>query len=228
MSSASAGVAVVVLCTTTLACTNAAAPPSPPPSAARVRAAGIGLAAQVERVTAADLGASYRPGCPVGPDRLRLVRMNHWGFDGKVHRGGIVVNERAVRPVLAVFTKAFDAGFPIRRMRPVSAYDGDDLRSMADDNTSAFNCRQVTGDPGRTSRHAHGDAVDLNPVENPYVDRRGTVRPPTGRIHLGRERPVAGMVLPGDAVARAFEDAGWHWGGRWPNPDYQHFSATGD
>lgn len=67
-------------------------------------------------------------------------------------------------------------------MRSTAAYGGDDVRSMADDNTSAFNCRQVTGDPGRLSRHAHGDAVDVNPVENPYVDRRGTpVRPTAAR-----------------------------------------------
>ncbi|MEU9106044.1 M15 family metallopeptidase [Streptomyces xanthophaeus] len=222
-------VAVVALCTTAPGCTSVSAPAvsSASPSVARVRDSGAGLAAEVERVTAADLGAAYRPGCPVGPERLRLVRMNHWGFDGKVHRGELVVHERAVRPLLRVFGKAFDAKFPIRRMRPVAAYGGDDARSMADDNTSAFNCRQVTGDPGRRSRHAYGDAVDIGPVQNPYVDRRGTVRPPAGGAHLRREPAGPGMIRPGDVITRAFETEGWHWGGRWSNPDYQHFSATG-
>lgn len=220
---ASHAAAAVVLYTATLACTAAPAPPT----AARVQSRS-GLAAEVERVPDAALGATYRPGCPVGPDRLRLIRMNHWGFDGKVHRGELVVHERAVQPLLRVFGKAFDARFPIRRMRPVAAYGGDDGRSMADDNTSAFNCRQVTGDPGRLSRHAHGDAVDVNPVENPYVDRGGTLRPAAGRPHLRRDRPAPGAIRPGDVITRAFEEVGWHWGGTWSNPDYQHFSANGE
>ncbi|MFG2985466.1 M15 family metallopeptidase [Streptomyces sp. NPDC048258] len=214
--------AVAVLCTVTLACT---AVPSPP-LAARVQAHPE-LAAEVATVPAAALGATYAPGCPVGPDRLRLIRMNHWGFDGKVHRGELVVHERAVHPLLRVFGKAFDARFPIRRMRSAATYGGDDARSMADDNTSAFNCRQVTGDPSRLSRHAQGEAVDVNPVENPYVDRHGTPRPPAGRRHLRRDRHAPGMIRRGDALTRAFEEVGWHWGGRWSNPDYQHFSATG-
>ncbi|MFE3554914.1 M15 family metallopeptidase [Streptomyces sp. NPDC059193] len=219
-----AGAAVVVLCTATLGCT--AAPSAPPPPAGRAQV-HTGLAAEVRRVPAEALGDTYRPGCPVGPDRLRLIRMNHWGFDGKVHRGELVVHEHAVEPLLKVFGEAFEAKFPIRRMRPAAAYDGDDERSMADDNTSAFNCRRVTGDPARLSRHAYGDAVDVNPVENPYVDRGGTPHPAAGRPHLRREPPAPGMVRPGDVITRAFEEVGWHWGGDWSNPDYQHFSATG-
>ncbi|MEU9304723.1 M15 family metallopeptidase [Streptomyces sp. NPDC048269] len=214
--------AVAVLCTATLACT---AVPSHP-LAARVQAHAA-LAAEVDRVPAAALGATYGPGCPVGPDRLRLIRMNHWGFDGKVHRGELVVHERSVRPLLYVFGKAFEARFPIRRMRSAAVYGGDDARAMADDNTSAFNCRQVTADPSRLSRHAHGEAVDVNPVENPYVDRQGTARPPAGRRYLRRDRLTPGMIRPGDVITRAFEKVGWHWGGGWANPDYQHFSANG-
>lgn len=219
-----AAAAVVVLCTATLAACTAA--PSGP-SVVRVHEDRTVLAAEVHRVPDAALGATYRPGCPVGPDRLRLIRMNHWGFDGKVHRGELVVHERAVQPLLRVFGKAFEARFPIRRMRPAAAYGGDDARSMADDNTSAFNCRQVTGDPGRRSRHAYGDAVDVNPLENPYVDRGGTPHPAAGRPFLRRDRRAPGMIRPDDVVARAFEEVGWHWGGGWSPPDYQHFSATG-
>ncbi|MEU2393825.1 M15 family metallopeptidase [Streptomyces sp. NPDC007369] len=215
---------VVVLGAAAPSCTRTV---SLPPPGLRVEAQTRDLAARVTGVSRAALGATYRPGCPVGPDRLRLIRMNHWGFDGKVHRGELVVHERVVRPLLYVFGEAFRARFPIRRIRPVSAYGGDDAKSMADDNTSAFNCRRVTGDASRLSRHAYGDAVDINTVENPYVDRFGTAHPPASRPYLRRDRRAPGMIRPGDAVTRAFEEVGWRWGGRWSHPDYQHFSATG-
>ncbi|MFD0265277.1 M15 family metallopeptidase [Streptomyces sp. NPDC127106] len=214
---------VVVLGVAAPSCTRTV---SLPPPGLRAEARTRELAARVTTVPPAALGATYRPGCPVGPDRLRLIRMNHWGFDGKVHRGELVVHERVVRPLLYVFGEAFRARFPIRRIRPVSAYGGDDAKSMADDNTSAFNCRRVTGDASRLSRHAYGDAVDINPLENPYVDRSGTAHPPASRPYLRRDRAAPGMIGPG-VVTRAFEEVGWRWGGRWSNPDYQHFSATG-
>ncbi|MFD8410461.1 M15 family metallopeptidase [Streptomyces sp. NPDC059650] len=215
---------VVVLGAAVPSCTRSA---TLPPPGLRVADRTRDLAARVTEVPAVVLGTTYRPGCPVGPDRLRLVRMNHWGFDGKVHRGELVVHQRVVRPLLYVFGEAFRAGFPIRRMRPVSAYGGDDAKSMADDNTSAFNCRRVTGDHSRLSRHAYGDAVDINTVENPYVDRTGVVHPSAARPYLRRDRTAPGMIRTGDAVTQAFAEVGWRWGGRWSNPDYQHFSATG-
>ncbi|MGW7329673.1 M15 family metallopeptidase [Streptomyces sp. NPDC054840] len=225
MSHRLAGVALVgALCASSLSCT-AVMPEShlqlaPRPEVHR-------LSAHVTAVTREQLGATLRDGCPVPPERLRLVRMNHWGFDGKVHRGELVVHEDAVAPVLKVFGKAFAARFPIRRMRVMTAYGGSDLAAMADDNTSAFNCRRVTGDPGRLSRHSYGDAIDINPVENPYVDVQGTSHPPNGRPHLDRGRTRPGMIIPDDVLTRAFREVGWYWGGRWRPPDYQHFSADG-
>ncbi|MFE0098814.1 M15 family metallopeptidase [Streptomyces sp. NPDC059009] len=186
-----------------------------------------GLAAVVTAVPRSALGVTYHPGCPVAPGRLRLIRMNHWGFDGRVHSGELVVRDRAVKPVLYVFKKAFDAKFPIRRMRPMAAYRGSDPAAMADDNTSAFNCRPVTGDPGKLSQHSYGDALDINTVENPYVDVNGRVHPAAGARYLDRSRPVKGMIRRGDAVWTAMREVGWLWGGRWAHPDYQHFSANG-
>ncbi|MBW5485044.1 M15 family metallopeptidase [Streptomyces bambusae] len=220
-----AAVAVAAtLCAAALSCAAQSdkprlqAPPQAPPA----------FAAQVTAVPAGKLGTTHRPGCPVAPERLRLIRMSHWGFDGRVHQGELVVHEDAVEPLLHVFERTFEARFPIRRMRVMAEYGGSDTRAMADDNTSAFNCRRVTGDPRRLSRHAWGDAVDINPVENPYVDVRGTVHPPNGRTHLSRDDgPRPGLIHPGDRVTRAFREVGWYWGGRWANRDYQHFSATG-
>lgn len=185
------------------------------------------LSATVGDVPRSKLGAGHGPDCPVPPSRLRLIGMNHWGFDGRVHRGELIVHQDAVRPLLRVFGKAFDERFPIRRMRVMAEYGGDDAKAMAADNTSGYNCRRVTGDAGHLSRHSYGDAVDINPAENPYVDRSGQVHPPAAEQHLDRDRPVGGMIVPGDAVTEAMDDIGWRWGGRWSPPDYQHFSADG-
>ncbi|MCX5276674.1 M15 family metallopeptidase [Streptomyces virginiae] len=212
------------LCATALSCTGTRSQPHvqvvPEPVVKT-------LSAHVTAVPPEKLGTTHRTGCPVPPQRLRLVRMNHWGFDGKVHSGELVVHEDAVAPVLRAFGQAFAARFPIRRMRVMAEYGGSDAAAMADDNTSAFNCRQVTGDPGRLSRHSWGDAIDINPVENPYVDVRGTSHPPNGRTYLDRDRPRPGMITPDGVVTRAFREIGWYWGGRWSPPDYQHFSEEG-
>ncbi|MFJ4776098.1 M15 family metallopeptidase [Streptomyces sp. NPDC088762] len=217
-------VAVAVLCASA---TPGCSPPPPQRARVPVRAPSPVLAAEVTDPPPAKLGASIRAGCPVPAERLRLIRMNHWGFDGKVHRGELIVHRDAVKPLLYVFGRAFEARFPIRRMRVAAAYGGDDRAAMADDNSSAFNCRPVTGDPGRQSRHAWGLAVDINPVENPYVDVHGLLHPAAGRPYLRRDPLRPGMIAEDGVVATAFRHVGWYWGGRWSNPDYQHFSSDG-
>jgi D-alanyl-D-alanine carboxypeptidase len=181
----------------------------------------------VSTVTRADLPYSYRPGCPVRPAQLRLVRVSHWGFDRKARVGAIVVRSDVARDVVRVFRRLYAARFPIRRLRPIDAYKARDAASLAADNTSGFNCRYaIAGGPKRWSAHAYGLAIDVNPVENPYLDR-GLVRPPAGRRYLDRSRVRPGMAVESGVLVRAFAAIGWSWGGRWSSPDYQHFSATG-
>jgi D-alanyl-D-alanine carboxypeptidase len=180
----------------------------------------------VQPVTARDLPYSYRAGCPVGPPQLRLVRLSYWGFDGRRRVGSLVVRDRVARDVVTVFRKLYAARFPIRRLRKVDAYRGSDDASMAADNTSGFNCRFVSG-TRRWSQHAYGEAIDVNPVENPYL-QGGRVSPPAGRRYLDRSRARPGMAVDGGVLVRAFESVGWKWGGRWTGSrDYQHFSTTG-
>jgi hypothetical protein len=182
----------------------------------------------VSRLTAADLPWSYRAGCPVGPADLRLVHLSYWGFDGHAHRGSLVVNAAVVSDVRAVFANLYSERFPIRRMRPVDAYKGSDDRSMAADNTSGFNCRYaVATGPKRWSVHSYGEAIDVDPLENPYL-LGGRVYPPAGRRYLDRAAVRPGMAVPGGRLNAAFAAVGWQWGGRWTgSPDYQHFSKTG-
>jgi hypothetical protein len=179
-------------------------------------------------VTAAMLGKSWRPGCPVGPSQLRRVYVTYLGFDGRAHRGELVVNSAVVRDVDTVFARLYGARFPIHHMRPVSAYGGSDDRSMAADNTSAFNCRYaVAPGPKQWSVHAYGEAIDVNTVENPYLEG-GRVLPAAGRRYLDRTHYRRGMAVAGGVLVRAFASVGWLWGGRWTSsPDWQHFSKTG-
>ena len=177
--------------------------------------------------TTARMARSWRPGCPVEPADLRRLLLDHWGFDGHVHRGELVVHRNYARPIVAVFHKLFKARYRIQRMHLVDVYGADDDRSMAANNSSGFNCRFVSG-TRRWSEHARGRAIDLNPLVNPYVTRDGRVSPRGGRPYANRSVRAPGMIHHGGVVVRAFAAAGWPWGGHWTGAkDYQHFSATG-
>jgi hypothetical protein len=182
----------------------------------------------VSPVTRGQLPYSWRPGCPVAPSQLRRIRLAYWGFDGRRHLGQLVANAAAVQDLVTVFGRLYAVRFPIRRIRPIDVYRGDDERSLAADNTAAFNCRYaIAPGPRRWSAHAYGEAVDVNPVENPYLEGV-RVHPRAGRAYLNRSDVRPGMAVPGGVLVRAFAAVGWAWGGRWSgSPDYQHFSATG-
>ncbi|MDQ6797255.1 MAG: M15 family metallopeptidase [Actinomycetota bacterium] len=186
-----------------------------------------GFVATTAPVATADLGGSWREGCPLAPDRLRLVKLPYWGFDDQAHPGSLVLNVAIVDAATAVFRRLYDAHFPIRRMEPIDVFGGDDNASMAADNTSGFNCRlAVASGPPQWSAHAYGEAIDVNPVENPYIEG-GAVLPPSGAAYVDRSNDRPGMALPDSTLNAAFAAAGWSWGGQWSSPDYQHFSATG-
>jgi len=151
--------------------------------------------------------------------------MTYRGFDGRAHDGRVVVAARVAPGVVKVFRALYEGGYPIRRMVPIDAYGNDDDRSLAADNTAGFNCRKAVGGSG-WSMHAYGEAIDVNPVENPFV-HGGAVSPPSGKRFLSRPS-LQGVIHHGDAVWRAFRSIGWRWGGDWSSPlDYQHFSSTG-
>jgi hypothetical protein len=179
-------------------------------------------AAQAKRMT----GVSWRQGCPVALRDLRLLTLSHWGFDGQVRSGRLIVHRDVARELVQVFRDLYAARFPIRRMVPVDAYGGSDFRSIEADNTSAFNCRYVDGTT-RWSNHAYGRAIDVNPIENPYVSA-GSTSHRASRPYVVRSKRRPGMAYEGGALVRAFDRIGWGWGGRWTSvKDYQHFSETG-
>ncbi len=171
-------------------------------------------------------GISWRPGCPVGLRDLRVVTARHFGFDGRMRTGRLIVHRDVATDVVTVLRRLYAARFPIRRMVPVDAYGASDFRSIEADNTSAFNCRYVEGTT-RWSEHAYGRAIDFNPIENPYVSG-GRTSHRASVPYVDRTPCRRGMACPGNVVVRAFDAVGWSWGGYWtPVKDYQHFSASG-
>jgi hypothetical protein len=179
----------------------------------------------IDAGAAARMTASWRPGCPVALRDLRLVAITHWGFDGQPRAGELVTHATQAERIRRVFAELFAARFPIEQVRLVDEFGGDDDRSMAANNTSAFNCRRAFGST-RWSQHAYGRAIDVNPLRNPYVTRSG-VYPPGGREFVRRDASVQGVITAGGPVVQAFGRIGWRWGGAWASPDYQHFSASG-
>ncbi len=186
----------------------------------------VAYSSRLRDVSGGEVWASYRPGCPVGPASLHGLDVTYWGFDGQLHVGSIVVARSAVNAVDAMFRAAFNDHFAIRQVLPIEYYRGDDVASMSADNSSAFNCRTVVGNPRQLSQHSYGNALDVNPFENPYVTG-STVYPAGSNTYLNRGHVRPGMVMPGDAIHGTLSAYGWLWGGRWSLPDYQHFSSNG-
>jgi SpoIID/LytB domain protein len=175
------------------------------------------------------VGRNWHPGCPVPVDDLRLVRVSYHTFTGAVADGPLVVHERVARDVLWVFRQLYRAGFPIHRIglppryRPPRPSDWYSTRDL----TASYNCRPATGNPGSLSQHSYGWAIDINPLENPYV-KDGKILRRAAKPFLDRTQDVPGMIHPGDVVVRSFAAIGWEWGGDWHTlKDYMHFSLTG-
>lgn len=206
------------------ATSSTAAPPSPSVASSAAGPPPAPAGATVEPVTTAELGSSWRPGCPVEPARLRRVNVSYIGFDGQTRRGELIVHEDLVRQVIAIFEQLFQLRYPVEKMRTVDHYsDADDELSMEDNNTSAFNCRRIPGS-NNWSPHAYGRAIDLNPLLNPCLYASGYFEPRNAAPYLDRGRTDPGLLHSGDPAVRVFTDDGWRWGGDWTAPlDYQHF-----
>jgi hypothetical protein len=176
---------------------------------------------------------NWHRGCPTSFSQLRLLTVTYRDFDGNRQTGQLVVNAKATGPLTIVFSKLYAMHFPIRHMRLSDAYGQVRMQPADGDVTASFECRQAVPSPctggsgtGHWSNHAYGLAVDVNPVENPYVGC-GMTRDKTALKYMDRSRLRKGMVTP--AVVRAFASVGWGWGGAWSGStkDYMHFSFNG-
>ncbi|MBO5303883.1 MAG: M15 family metallopeptidase [Lachnospiraceae bacterium] len=172
-------------------------------------------------------GISYTPNEYILPSNLRYLRMLHYDMDGNTYVGEMIVNEKIADTVLEIFKILYENQYPIERMVLVDNYHADDESSMSDNNTSAFNFRQISGS-SKLSNHSYGMAIDLNPKYNPYVktasDGSIICQPENGRNYIDRTQAFPYKIDENDLAYKLFTDAGFTWGGSWNSvKDYQHF-----
>jgi hypothetical protein len=167
-------------------------------------------------------GRSFKDNTPFGFEELVYLTMSYINFDGERAVGNMIVAASLGDEVLEIFKELYEAEFPIANMRLIDYYDANDILSMEANNTHSFNFRYIAGTT-RISRHGFGAAIDINPVQNPYI-RDGAFLPLAGINYLDRENIRPGMIIKGCVVYNAFKSRGWIWGGDWTSPiDYHHF-----
>ena len=151
-------------------------------------------------------------------NQLELVDVKYYSFDGKLHQGQVLINKKVKKDILELFEIIKEIKFPIAKAIPISRYDWDDEKSMKDNNSSAFNYREVKGTSIK-SYHSYGLAIDINPLQNPHI-KRGKIFPENANYN-----PVAAGTLTKESViVKEFIKRGWSWGGNWKSSkDYQHF-----
>ena len=167
-------------------------------------------------------GVSYPDDAEIPLSDLRYLRLTYVDFDGKEQVGEMVCNKAVADDLVAIFRALYEARYPIRSIRLIDDFGGDDEASMAADNTSCFNFRRKTG-MRELSKHALGLAVDVNPFENPYV-RPTRVRPAGADAYADRTKDFPHKIDKNDLCYRLFREHGFSWGGAWRSVrDYQHF-----
>ena len=171
-------------------------------------------------------GRSYPDGARIALSELRYLRLSHYDFDGNPRTGEMVCNAAIAADLCEIFRALYEAEYPIASIRLVDDFEASDEASMAADNTSCFNYRTIPGQ-ARLSNHARGLAVDVNPLENPYVGRNGRVRPAGGEAFADRTADFPHKIDREDLCYRLFRAHGFSWGGAWARSrDYQHFEKA--
>lgn len=156
-------------------------------------------------------------------ENLRLISVRYYSFDNKLHEGQVVIHKDRAEDIKSVFNIIREKKFPVAKVIPIVKYEWDDQKSMADNNTSAFNYRFIAG-TNKLSNHSFGYAIDINPLLNPYI-REDEIRP-EGAIYNPR---IKGTISKESFLVKELKKRGWTWGGDWKDrKDYQHFEKTTD
>jgi poly-gamma-glutamate synthesis protein (capsule biosynthesis protein) len=174
-------------------------------------------------------GNSWQKECPVPLRNLRYLQMSYIDFNGQPQTGEMIVHKDVADVTVATFEDLYKVGYAIHKMHLISYYKGNDWKSIENDNTSAFNCRPVSGKKGVWSKHAYGKAIDINPIANPYVYKSGHISHKASYKYKRRRHQNINnladraLLMPHDPATKIFKHYGWGWGGEWVTKDYQHF-----
>lgn len=152
---------------------------------------------------------------------LRIVDVYYYGFDNVLHKGQLIVHKDVVLDIIEIFELIRESHFPVDKVVPISKYGWSDEKSMMDNNTSAFNYRYISG-TRVISNHASGLAIDINPMQNPYI-KNGTSLP----ANCVYDTTQVGTITLNSELVKEFKLKGWQWGGDWKSlKDYQHFEKV--
>lgn len=171
-------------------------------------------------------GVSYQENDNISMQELRYLRVLHMGFDGQTHIGELLVHESIAEDILEIMAALYENQYPIEKMLLVDEYGADDEVSMQENNTSAFNYREIAG-TSRLSQHSLGLAIDINPKFNPYVKEKDgelTISPANAEDYVDRTQEFEYKIDENDLCYQLFTAHGFTWGGSWNSvKDYQHF-----
>lgn len=173
-------------------------------------------------------GVSWKETVPYPLDDLVYIQVTYYGFDGKTHIGELIMHKLVAPEIIEIFKMLFEAKYPIEKVKLIDDYDASDEASMADNNSSALCVRSITNQYNELSRHSYGVAIDINPIQNPYISSN-MILPEAGENYQDRTNKRKGMIIEGDICYTAFVSRGWTWGGNWTSiKDYQHFQKDVD
>lgn len=174
-------------------------------------------------------GNSHKNDCPISLKDLRYLNLDYIDFQGNTKVGELVVHKDVSKEIVDIFKTLHESKYPIYKMELVSNYEGNDFNSIEANNTSAYNCRNIEGTK-KWSRHAYGKAIDINPIQNPYISKKGYISHKESLKYKKRFQKDLknsndkAMILKNDIVIIMFKKYNWIWGGDWNTiKDYQHF-----
>lgn len=172
---------------------------------------------------------SYQDNDYISYDDLRYVQVKYVNFENKVKTGELIVNKTIAQDIVEIFYELYLNKYAIDKIKLIDEYGADDEKSMEDNNTASFNFREQSGGT-KLSNHAYGLAIDINPVQNPYVkekDGKDIVLPVNGSNYTNRGNDFIGKISETDLCYKLFMEHGFSWGGNWNSlKDYQHFEKT--
>lgn len=177
---------------------------------------------------------------------LSYLTIPYFDFNGSVQQGHMVVNKKLADEVLLIFQELYKIKYPIEKMELIDNFSGSkkltgdalDYASIEANNTSAFNDRKVVTNDGvqnTVSKHALGQAIDINPQINPYINPDGSFSHDNAKKYVKERKSQEGWsdtekaacITPDSEIYKIFTKYGWTWlGNSSYTGDTQHFEKA--